>query len=278
MRRSPLSRFTGQLAASPLRLGCLILSLIPGVRVPVWLLKWTWHLSRHETDALRYLSGAFPQDGVERAQAVGERVFSEHPLPSIAAFLGILAVRAGQIDGSVLWLERARACETGDRDMEFRLELLLCDYRPEFKAEEIAARVLARRDVSMGLTRTALETQAEHALFCGRWPEAQAILDRVFAVEDPPHARWMRWVAAAGAGQEEQARRFYDAAWRKLAPRDVALLKACGWSMLGQKEQGRSALREALSLGLSPDSVPRLCRDLAVPPDEAPVTGPEEAT
>jgi Tfp pilus assembly protein PilF len=130
---------------------------------------------------------------------------------------------------------------------------------------DVASRIVARRDVSMPLTRSALTVLATSALHQRRWQEAQDILDRIFHIEDPVHLRWMRWVTAAGQGHRQEAKQFFDNAWTKSPKKDALFFQAYGWFLLDEIDKGKAALTEALSAGASSRRVQALCQSLGIP-------------
>ena len=115
----------------------------------------------------------------------------------------------------------------------------LSDHMDAASREEVAARIVARRDVSMGLTRSALSTQAYLALHRHQWQDAEAILNRIFRIEDPPHLRWMRWTAAAGLENNQEADQFYQQASNNTPIRfDHFLLSVGSLNAVTAKNQG----------------------------------------
>jgi hypothetical protein len=259
-----MNQIVGRVAAMPLKVLWLIMAVVPGLHVPEWLMAWIWRLDRSEEEALRYLTLMSQKYGYERVEQLAESILTTHPLGSVAAYAGLIAMTQGEIGIATEWLNRAKACDQGTPELVLQLELALGGQHGEDTEVDIASRIVARRDVSMPLTRSALTVLATSALHKRQWLEAQTILDRIFHIEDPIHLRWMRWVAAVGQGQVQKAQQFFDAAWKESAPKDAFFFQAYGWFLLNEIDQGKSAITEALSAGASPHRVEALCRSLGI--------------
>lgn len=259
-----MNRVLGKVAVIPLKVIWLVMAVVPGLHVPEWLMAWIWRLDPSEEESLRYLTLMSQKYGYERAERLAESILETHPLCSVAAYTGLIAMTQGQMDSAAHWLDRAKACDRGAPELVLQLELTLSSQQGEEREVDIASRIVARQDVTMSLTRSALTVLATYALHKRQWPEAQDILDRIYHIEDPIHLRWMRWVAAAGQGQVQQAKLFFDAAWKDSPQKDAMFFQAYGWFLLDEVEQGKTAVTEALSAGASPRRVQALCRSLGI--------------
>jgi hypothetical protein len=273
-----ITRFIGKILALPFRMVLLILLLIPGLQVPPWLTRWIWLLDRSSDHAVLYLSVVAQNHQYDSIQQLSEQLFSDQPSCSIASYAGLLALQHGHIDTAVQWFEKAKAYDQGDQELVLHLEMDLSNHLEGHNDEEFVARILERREVSMKLTQRALERQAFSALLHRQWQDAQNILDRIFHIDDPLKIRWMRWVTAAGMGLQKQAEQFYHDAWKPLKAKEAAMYKAYGWYILGDSQQGRSALNEAISAGVSPEVINAFCREMSISLHDSPVAGPGENT
>ncbi len=203
-----MNRVLGKVAAMPLKVLWLAMAVIPGLHVPEWLMACIWHLDRSEEEALRYLTLISQKYGYERVEQLAESILETQPLCSVAAYTGLIAMTQGHVGNASDWLKKAKACDQGAPELVLQLELALSGQRGEDEEVDVASRIVARKDVSMPLTRSALTVLATSALHTGQWQKGQEILDRIFHIEDPIHLRWMRWVAAVGLGQIQQAQQF----------------------------------------------------------------------
>ena len=257
--------FFKKLLAMPLRLIWLILAIVPFVSAPTWMTRWICRLDPSPQNTLVYLAAETRGRDYAYVRAVGEPLYEAHPSCQLASFVGRLAMHHGQIDQADQWCQIAQAFDQQEDEQLLQLEMSLSVNRGDSQDEAIAERILARRDLSMQLTRTALEVKAYRALVRHQWHDADAILERIFAIEDPPSLRWMRWVAAAGMGDHPRADRLFHEAWRRQDPKAIALYQAYGWYILGDAPRGQAALEEAVTAGAPPEVIHGLCRSLSVP-------------
>ncbi len=259
-----MNRVLGKVAAMPLKVLWLAMAVIPGLHVPEWLMAWIWHLDRSEEESLRYLTLISQKYGYERVEQLAESILETQPLCSVAAYTGLIAMTQGHVGNASDWMKKAKAYDQGAPELVLQLELALSGQHGEDGEVDVASRIVARKDVSMPLTRSALTVLATSALHTGQWQKGQEILDRIFHIEDPIHLRWMRWVAAVGLGQIQQAQQFFDTAWKDSPPKDALFFQAYGWFLLNEIDQGKTALTEALSAGASPHRVEALCQSLGI--------------
>jgi tetratricopeptide (TPR) repeat protein len=259
-----MSQILGKVAAMPLKVLWLVMAVVPGLHVPEWLMAWIWRLDGSEEDTLRYLTLMSQKYDYDRVDQLANSLLEKQPLCSVAGYAGLIAVTHGHMEDASSWLEKAHACDQGSPELVLQLELALSSQHSEDKEVDIASKIVARKDVSMPLTRSALTILATSALHKQQWEEAQAILDRIFGIEDPVHLRWMRWVAAAGLGQLQHAQQFFDSAWKESPQKDALFFQAYGWFLLREIDQGKSALTEALNAGASPHRVQSLCQSLGI--------------
>ena len=260
-----MDRLLYKIAAMPLRVLWLVMAVVPGLHVPEWLVAWIWHLDCNEEASLRYLTLTSQKYGYDRVKPLAESILETQPLCSVAAYAGLIAMTYGHMEDASDWLKRAQTLDQGAPELVLQLELTLSSQQGLDQEVETATRIVTRRDVSMSLTRSALTVLATSALHRRQWQEAQNILDRMYHIEDPIHLRWMRWVAAAGQGQVQKAKQYFDAAWKDSPQKDALFFQAYGWFLLNEIQQGKAALTEALRAGASPGRVEALCHSLGIP-------------
>ena len=251
-----------KISALPLRLVRNVITIIPGFNIPVGLLAAIWKLGQEEDDALRYQRHFFHLHGYEKGKDLTHKILTFRRWCSIPACAGLVANNEGFPEEAMQWLMLAHECTEGKPDALLLLELETS--RDKEEQYVIAQKILARRDVPMPLTRSALWIVILSTLEKQEWQEAANKLDHIFRIEDPPSYRWMRWVAATGLEQHKQAQRYFQEAWSGLPPEVALHYQAFGWFFLNDTEKSRTLLTQALEAGLSPENAKGLCQDLQI--------------
>lgn len=240
--------FIRQLIAAPLRILLWICSFVP-VFDRLRLIELIWALSREPADAAGVLTLTAATKGMDAACSRAEKMFTAHPDAQIAATMGWLRIQHAQnLPAASQWLKRARQADCEDVPL-LGLELFLSEHLTEYNTEEVAARILARNDLPMQTTRDALLAEGQCLLRQQRWTEAEAVADRILAVEENPHARWIRWVTAIVSGDDAHAQTQLLIAGRKMPDAAMRGFVALGWLYMGDTERATQVLQEARSQG-----------------------------
>lgn len=240
--------FIRQLIAAPLRVLLWICGFVP-VFDRLRLIEIIWALSDDPADAASVLTLTAPAKGMDAAHTRAEKMFTAHPDAQIAATIGWLRIQhARNLQAASQWLKRARQADCEDAPL-LGLELFLSEHLPEYNTEEITARILARNDLPMQTTRDALLAEGRRLLRQQQWTEAEAVADRILAVEENPQARWIRWVTAIVSGDDARAQTELSIAQGKMSDATLRGFVALGWLYVGDEERTIQVLQEARTEG-----------------------------
>jgi hypothetical protein len=215
------------------------------------LVEIIWALGREPEDAAAVLGLTVSGKGIDAACARAQEMFAAHPDAQIAATMGWLQIQHNQnLPAASQWPKMARQADCEDTPL-LGLELFLSEHLAEYDTEEIVTRILARNDLPMQTTRDALLARANRFLKQQHWPEAQAIADRILAVEENPQARWIRWITAMIDGDDARAQVQLSIAQSKMSDAALRGFVALGWLYMGDEERAKQVLQEAHSQGQS---------------------------
>jgi len=240
--------FVRQLIAAPFRVLLWICGFVP-VFDRLRLIELIWALSAEPSDAAAVLTLAAAAKGIDEACTRAEKMFAAHPDAQIAATIGWLRIQhARDMQAATKWLKRARQAGCDDAHL-LGLELFLSEHLAEHDTEEIAARILARNDLPMQTTRDALLAEGRRLLKQKLWTEAEAVADRILAVEENPQARWIRWVTALVSGNDARAQTQLAIAGGKMSDAAMRGFVALGWLYMGDTKRASQVLQEARAEG-----------------------------
>ena len=240
--------FIRQLIAAPLRVLLWICGFVP-VFDRLRLTELIWALSTDPADAAGVLTLTAAAKGMYDAHTRAEKMFTTHPDAQIAATMGWLQIQHAQnLPVASQWLKRARQADCEDVPL-LGLELFLSEHLTEYDTEEVAGRILARNDLPMQTTRDALLVDGRRFLKQQQWTEAQAVADRILAVEENPQARWIRWVTAIVSGDDARAQTQLSIAGAKMPDAAMRGFVALGWLYMGDTERATQVLQEARKEG-----------------------------
>jgi hypothetical protein len=194
--------------------------------------------------------------GMEAARSLAEEAFAACPDGSIAAMIGQIELEAAcDPDRAAAWLDRAKGYPSLENpDGLLPLELSLSPLVPNLDCRRVVDSILARKDLSMDLTRVALITKAQQDLKAGRWDNAGLIADRLLAISEVPLAHWILWVAYSGLQEMDcAAYEFQRLSANTLGPLFDAIM-ASGYFCLGDRTRCRDHLLKCRQAGI-PDRI-----------------------
>jgi len=266
-----MMRWLGQLVVLPLKLLLIVVSIIPVFdRLPLY--KAIWALTRDPYYGRNLILLLAHRKGLEAARSLAEEAFIACPDGSIAAMIGQIELEAAcDPDRATAWLDRANEYPgLKNPDGLLPLELSLSPLVPNLDCRRVVDSILARKDLSMDLTRVALITKAQLDLKAGQWDRALQIADQLLAVSDIPRAHWIRWVAYS-ASQEPAvaAQEFQRLSANTLGPLFDAIM-ASGYMYLGDRMRCREHLLKCRQAGVLDYIVQMNDPDLAGPLAELP--------
>lgn len=240
--------FVRQLIAAPLRVLLWICGFVP-LFDRLRLIELIWALSREPSDIAGVLTLTAAGKGIETANTRAQELFSVYPYAQIALTMGWLQIQhARNLQAASQWLKRARQADCEDAPL-LGLELFLSEHLAEYNTEEVTARILARNDLPMQTTRDALLAEGRRFLKQQRWTEAEAVADRILAVEENPQARWIGWVTAIINGDDARAQTQLSIASGKMSDAALRGFVALGWLYMGDTERATQVLQEARKEG-----------------------------
>jgi hypothetical protein len=175
------------------------------------LLKAAWLIGGDGEVALLALADIQQKDSPEAARAQAAEWMASRPRPEIAAFAGLLAVQANDLESACDLL--ARGLESG-QDRSGMLEMLQV-----FIAQrtgdpgallEVARRFESRHDLSPFVSKFVQEQLMFDAMSANRFDEAEQRARRLWSIEDNPAAAHALWVLARRRGEQVPFGRYFD--------------------------------------------------------------------
>jgi hypothetical protein len=266
-----MMRWLGQLVALPLKVLLIVVSIIPVFdRLPLY--KAIWALTHDPYYGRNLILLLAQRKGMEAARSLAEEAFAACPDGSIAAMIGQIELEAACDPGrAAAWLDRAKEYPgLKNPDGLLPLELSLSPLVPGLDCHRVVDSILARKDLSMDLTRMALITKAQLDLKAGQWDRALQIADQLLAVSDIPLAHWIRWVGYSAVQEPALAEReFQGLSANTLGPLFNAIM-ASGYLSLGDENRCREHLLKCRQAGVPDRIVQMNDPDLAGPLSELP--------
>ena len=256
-------QFLRDLVAAPLRLAAVLFAVVPIVdRLRMY--KLIWSITKDSGTATLLINQTYRKHGIEAAEQLADSLLARRNDAVIAATIGTL-VLATTADAarSRAWIDKARAMNCPNLPMLLALDLSISDLdRPE-QAETIIDEILARDDMPMAYTRSALGTRAELCLRRQDWDGAEAILRRISNIEDVSSLRWMKWVVRLGRQQNEgEPFRLPESLERSRNAVELLLYAVACW-YLHQNETALELVQRARNKGLQPTLIRAVNPDFA---------------
>jgi hypothetical protein len=250
--------FIFSILAQPVRFIAFLVAM-SRIANPLALLRLAWDLGRDPQDAANIITITSAMHGIEAARDSARAMFDKTLDASIMASLAWREVQqGGNVRQARKWYDLA--VENGVINLEslLPLKLFLSTHYNEFDKAATLEEILARNDLPMEFTRAAMLDKAAMLLKQKQWDEASEIADRVLAVEDHPHATWIKWVVTLAAN--EGSATTLQALVEKQAPPGYApLLLALGYLYTGNRAEAIIQLKRKNDL----DNLEFFDKDLA---------------
>ncbi len=234
--------FIRHLIAAPVRLLAWANSFLR-VFDPLKAAEAIWFLTGEAADGASVIDLAARSKGLDAARQRAEAIFARRPDEEVAAAIGWMEASEGRnLTAAAQWIERCREAGCEDGPSLLQLELSLSEHLEDYDYPELIERILSRNDLPGNITRDALLGKAKLLLRDRQWDRAQEIAERILAIEDHAVARWVGWVTAVAAGDDEAARTHYAQAAAGLQPEVFLGYEALGWLYVGDEEKAAEVL------------------------------------
>ncbi|MGA2033434.1 MAG: hypothetical protein ABSG68_14360 [Thermoguttaceae bacterium] len=205
------------------------------------LFQAAWFLGGDPRVAVSILAQTQRQ-GAAAALELADRWLVHRPLSQIAAFAGLLALQAGDVDRARRYLQQAQAL---DPDPDGRTELLalaMAECSGDSEATlKIARDWEDRNDLSAEVRLMVCNELLWDAMFHERLEEVERRAEHLWSISDNPLAAAAFWALAKRRGEEHSAARRY---WSriKLPPPQAAFYRILGSIAVGTPAEARLLL------------------------------------
>ena len=234
--------FIRHLIAAPVRLLAWVNSFLR-VFDQARLAEVIWFLTGEAADGASVIVLAAHNKGLDAARQRAEAIFARRPDEQVAAAIGWVEASEGRnLTAAAQWIERCRQAGCEDGPALLQLELSLSEHLDDYDYPGLIERILSRNDLPGNITRDALLGKAKLLLRDRQWGRAQEIAERILAIEDHAVARWVGWVTAIAAGDDEAARTHYAQAAAGLRPEVFLGYEALGWLYAGDEDKAAEVL------------------------------------
>lgn len=211
--------------------------------VEVPLLKAAWSISRNGQDGLVALAALHRRQGVAAALEQAQSWMQSCPRPEVAAFAGLLAIDAGNVDLAKACLQQGRQLGTENESMLEMLEFFIVSRTEGPEAvRQLAERFSERSDLSAALSKMVGTELLWGRMLQGRWDEAAVKARHLLAVGDAPEAEAALWALALRGGDQQSAANHL--AQVKLPTLRRAYFLCLGAAAIGAPEQAGEYLQE----------------------------------
>lgn len=237
-----LIRWIRELLSMPfLWAGWLALAFKFPLDVP--LLKAAWYISRNGRRGHIALQAVHRRQGARAAALQAQSWLQSHPRPELAAFAGLLAVDAGNMDLAKTCLQQGQQL---GKERDGMLELLEFHIisrtgSPDTQAQ-LAQRFGTRNDLSAVLSKLVLIQTLWDDMLIGHWDDAAAKAGRLLAVADTPEAEAALWALALKRGDQRSAESHLSRV--KLPTLQRTQYLCLGSAAIGDKEQAGKYFEE----------------------------------
>jgi len=234
--------FIRHLIAAPVRLLAWANSFLR-VFDPLKAAEVIWFLTGEAADGASVIVLAVRGGGLDAARQRAEAIFARRPDEEVAAAIGWMEASEGHNPtAAAQWIERCRQAGCEDGPSLLQLELSLSQHLAGYDYPGLIERILSRNDLPGDITRDALLGKAKLLLRDRQWDRAQEIVERILAIEDHAVARWVGWVTAIAAGDDEAGRIHYAQAAAGLRPEVFLGYEALGWLYVGDEDKAADVL------------------------------------
>ncbi len=244
-----MSRLVGKLIAVPIRLIADVIGFLK-IADATSLRSTVWKFSNEPEDGVKLLVLVCQKRGIVGARELAEEMIAKVNDSLLAAAMGGLEIQFGQgPEASKKWVEHAKNTQAKRQELLLGLELCLSDTFSEYDTAELVEAILARNDLPMDFSRSALTRKADLLLQNRQWGHAGQFADKILDLEEHPFARWVKWVASMAQGNEDDAELHIEKAKGKWPDAFLLSMTALGWFYMGNITQTMELMRQAENSG-----------------------------
>ncbi len=202
-----------------------------------------WFLTGDAADGANVIVLTARSKGLDAGRQRAEAIFARRPDEQVAAAIGwVEASEGGDLTAAAQWIERCRQAGCEDGPALLQLELSLSEHLEGYDYPELIERILSRNDLPGNITRDALVGKAKLLLRDRQWDRAREIAERILVIEEHAIARWVAWVTAVAAGDDEAGRTQYTQAAAGMRPEVFLGYEALGWLYVGDEKKAAEVL------------------------------------
>jgi hypothetical protein len=207
------------------------------------LFKAAWYVSRNGQNALAALVAVHRHQGAQAATLLAQSWMQSCPRPEIAAFGGLLALDAGDLELAKAYLQQGHQLGSEQAGSLEMLEFFLVIRTEALDAtSQLAERFSTRSDLPAHLSMMVLTELVWRDMRQGHWDAAAAGARHLLAVADSPGAEAALWALALQRGDRKAAQRHL--ARVKLPAAQRAHYLCMGSDAIGERERARELLEE----------------------------------
>ena len=203
-------------------------------------LKAAWSIGRNENMGLVALVKIQQLESIQSARTQAAAWLASDPCPGIAAFAGLLALDAGDLEDAARCRDLCLGLGGDRKGLIEWLELMLANKNNNDQASaDLHQRLALRTDLSPLVSKYLLEISVIEALFGKNWIDAEIPAKRLWSIEDNPWAATAFWVLDRQNGKSEDFQNYIKKI--KLTPGQVIFFQTAAWSVIGEMEQARQS-------------------------------------
>ncbi|WP_169852922.1 hypothetical protein [Anaerohalosphaera lusitana] len=246
--------FIRHLLAVPLQMLVFAARILPIHRLP--LLKAIWDLTADPQWGARLIKETAFVKSLADARRLTDRLLSQKNDGRLYLAIGQLELDpGGDPVAAYNWIHRARQTDCTNQEWLLYLELILSRHLPQCDPGDIADRILARNDLPMHYTATALSIKAQLAISNNDFDRADRILDRMLEVQDDANVHFLKWVCAQARNDEQKAEYHRRRFAKQTSADQYFLTLAHGWLRLHNEPNARECLSFAQQKGVTREQI-----------------------
>jgi hypothetical protein len=203
-------------------------------------LKAAWRIGRNENMGMVALFKIQQLESAQAARIQAAAWLASDPCPGMAAFAGLLAVDAGDLEDAARCRNLCLELGGDSKGLIEWLELALADKKNDDQAtEDLHRRLALRKDLSPLVSKFLLERFLIKSLLERNWSETANRAKRLWSIEDNPWAATAIWALNRQYGKSEDFQNYIKRI--KLNPGQVLFFKTAALFVVGELEQARQS-------------------------------------